>query len=98
NEGDSCDVHGPTSARVDAFGIHKARDFGVGVLGQELVYSGDDVRTRLPLTAVALRQWERQRFGGASAETHIGGDLVALDERDVVDHQSHHSFAFTIRC
>jgi hypothetical protein len=68
-----------------------------GMMIEQLIDRGDHGRIRLPKFPCAQRRRHIQCGGRSAAEAHLRQDRPAFGQRDVLDEESHHSFAFPVR-
>jgi hypothetical protein len=78
-------------------GVERFGGFGVGVFIEEPVQRGQGVR--VGFAQLPCLVWDRQGEAGGlpAAEADVGVDAVSLGQRDVVDEQPDHAFAFPLR-
>ena len=68
------------------------------MLVEQLVDFRDEFRRRFALLEISERTRQRQGGCRATAETYVERDVVALDDRDVLDDEADHAFAIAIEC
>ena len=84
-------------ARAHAAFVEDLCDLLVGVMRDELVDGGNDLRTGLSQRPRRQRPSELERLRGATAEAHVNQDLVGSLQRHVLDQQPQHAFALARR-
>jgi len=76
--------------------VEQVRNLAVGMIVQQTIDGGDDLRRRLPCHPCGLRQRHGERARRASLETDLHRDDIALEQGDVVDEQARHPLALAI--
>src|SRR5207247_5835523 len=87
----------PHSRSETALG-EPARDRSLRVLGEEPVNLGDDFRVRLTGRPGRYRSRYRQRARGPASKPDVHDEVLAFNERHVLDDQSQDAFPFPVRC
>ena len=84
-------------ARAHAAFVEDLGGLLVGVMRDELIDGGNDLRTGLSQRPRRQGPSELERLRGASAEAHVNQNPVDSVQRHVLDQQPQHAFALTRR-